>query len=54
MEITPEANARGTALPGANMELKVNATLKRPGAFVVSPIGSIDTAGHTIFQTRAQ
>jgi len=32
------------------MALKVNTTGKRPGIFVVAPIGSIDGAGHAIFQ----
>lgn len=34
------------------MTLKVNTTLKRPGIFVVAPIGSIDTAAHAIFQEK--
>ena len=34
------------------MALKVNTSLKRPGIFVVAPIGSIDTPGQTIFQEK--
>ena len=34
------------------MALKVNATIRRPGIFVVAPIGSIDAAGHAIFQEK--
>jgi anti-anti-sigma factor len=32
------------------MALKVNTAVRRPGIFVVAPIGSIDGAGHAIFQ----
>ena len=34
------------------MALKVNTAVKRPGIFVVAPIGSIDAAGQPIFQER--
>ena len=34
------------------MALKVNTSLKRPGIFVVAPIGSIDTASNPIFQEK--
>jgi len=34
------------------MALKVNTAIKRPGIFVVVPIGSIDAAGNTIFQEK--
>jgi hypothetical protein len=34
------------------MALKVNTAIRQAGIFVVSPIGSIDTAGHTIFQEK--
>jgi anti-anti-sigma factor len=34
------------------MALKVNTAIKRPGIFVVAPIGSIDSAGHVIFQEK--
>lgn len=34
------------------MALKVNTTGKRPGIFVVVPIGSIDAAGNRIFQEK--
>jgi anti-anti-sigma factor len=34
------------------MALKVNTAVKRPGIFVVAPIGSIDAAGHAVFQER--
>jgi anti-sigma B factor antagonist len=34
------------------MALKVNVTSRRPGVFVVAPIGSIDSAGHLLFQER--
>jgi len=34
------------------MALKVNTTIKRPGIFVVAPIGSIDAAGYAIFQEK--
>jgi anti-anti-sigma factor len=34
------------------MALKVNTAIKKPGVFVVAPIGSIDAAGHAIFQER--
>jgi anti-sigma B factor antagonist len=34
------------------MALKVNTALKRPGIFVVAPIGSIDAAGYVIFQEK--
>ena len=34
------------------MALRVNTAVRRPGIFVVAPIGSIDAAGHTIFQER--
>lgn len=34
------------------MALKVNTAIKRPGIFVVAPIGSIDAAGNAIFQER--
>lgn len=34
------------------MALKVNTTIRRPGIFVVTPIGAIDAAGHAIFQER--
>ena len=32
------------------MALKVNTAIKRPGIFMVAPIGSIDGAGYAIFQ----
>jgi anti-anti-sigma factor len=34
------------------MTLKVNTAIKRPGVFVVAPIGSIDAAGQPIFQEK--
>jgi anti-anti-sigma factor len=34
------------------MALKVNTAVKRPGIFVVAPIGSIDAAGNAVFQER--
>jgi len=34
------------------MALKVNTTVKRPGIFVVAPIGSIDAAGNAMFRDR--
>jgi anti-anti-sigma factor len=34
------------------MALKVNTAIKRPGVFVVAPIGSIDAAGQPIFQEK--
>jgi anti-anti-sigma factor len=34
------------------MALRVNTSIKRPGIFVVTPIGSIDTAGHAIFREK--
>jgi anti-anti-sigma factor len=34
------------------MALKVNTAVKRPGIFVVAPIGSIDASGNTIFQEK--
>ncbi len=34
------------------MALKVNTAIKRPGIFVVAPIGSIDAAGYAIFQEK--
>ncbi len=34
------------------MALKVNTAIKRPGIFVVVPIGSIDAGGNAIFQER--
>jgi anti-sigma B factor antagonist len=34
------------------MALKVNVTNRRQGVFVVAPIGSIDTAGHSLFQEK--
>jgi anti-anti-sigma factor len=34
------------------MALKVNTAIRRPGIFVVAPIGSIDAAGHAIFQEK--
>jgi anti-anti-sigma factor len=34
------------------MALKVNTIVKRPGIFVVAPIGSIDAAGNAIFRER--
>jgi len=34
------------------MALKVNTAIKRPGIFVVAPIGSIDATGQPIFQER--
>jgi anti-sigma B factor antagonist len=39
-------------LEGGNMALKVNTTVRRPGIFVVAPVGSIDAAGHAIFQEK--
>jgi anti-anti-sigma factor len=32
--------------------LKVNTAVKRPGVFVVAPIGSIDAAGNAMFRDR--
>ncbi len=32
------------------MALKVNTAIRRPGVFVVSPVGSIDAGAHPIFQ----
>ncbi len=34
------------------MALKVNTAIRQPGIFVVAPIGSIDSTGHTIFQEK--
>jgi anti-anti-sigma factor len=34
------------------MALRVNTAIKRPGIFIVAPIGSIDAAGHAIFQEK--
>ena len=34
------------------MALKVNTAIRRPGIFVVAPIGSIDAAGNAIFQEK--
>ncbi len=34
------------------MALKVNTAIRRPGIFVVAPIGSIDAAGHAVFQEK--
>ncbi len=34
------------------MTLKVNTSLKKPGIFVVAPIGAIDAAAHGIFQEK--
>jgi anti-sigma B factor antagonist len=34
------------------MALKVNTATRRPGIFVVAPIGSIDAAGHAVFQEK--
>jgi anti-sigma B factor antagonist len=34
------------------MALKINTAIRRPGIFVVAPIGSIDAAGNTIFQEK--
>jgi anti-anti-sigma factor len=34
------------------MALKVNTAVKRPGIFVVAPIGSIDAAGYATFQEK--
>jgi len=34
------------------MVLKINTAIKRPGIFVVAPIGSIDAAGYAIFRER--
>ena len=34
------------------MALKVNTSLKKPGIFVIAPIGSIDTASNPIFQEK--
>jgi anti-sigma B factor antagonist len=34
------------------MALKVNTSLKKPGIFVVAPIGSIDTGSNLIFQEK--
>jgi anti-anti-sigma factor len=34
------------------MALKVNTSLKKPGIFVVAPIGSIDTGSNPIFQEK--
>jgi len=34
------------------MALKVTTAVKRPGVFVVAPIGSIDAAGHAMFRDR--
>jgi len=34
------------------MALKVNTAIRRPGIFVVVPIGSIDAGGNAIFQER--
>jgi anti-anti-sigma factor len=34
------------------MALKMNTALRRPGIFVVAPIGSIDAAGNAIFQEK--
>jgi anti-anti-sigma factor len=36
------------------MTLKVNTSLKKPGIFVLAPVGSIDTAGNPIFQEKAE
>jgi len=34
------------------MALIVNTVIKRPGIFTVTPIGSIDTPGHVVFQEK--
>lgn len=34
------------------MALKVNTAIKRPGIFVIAPIGSIDAAGHAVFHEK--
>ena len=34
------------------MALKINTAIRRPGIFVVTPIGSIDATGHAIFQEK--
>jgi len=34
------------------MALKVNTSLKKPGIFVVAPVGSIDTGSNAIFQEK--
>lgn len=34
------------------MALRVNTATKRPGIFVLAPIGSIDTVGHPVFQEK--
>jgi anti-anti-sigma factor len=47
----PHSNGETTP-PGGYMALKVNTTIKRPGIFVVAPIGSIDAAGYGIFQEK--
>ncbi|MGE5257775.1 MAG: STAS domain-containing protein [Hyphomicrobiales bacterium] len=36
------------------MALKVNTSLKKPGIFVVAPIGSIDTSSNPIFQEKTE
>ena len=34
------------------MALKVNASLKKPGIFIVAPVGSIDTNSHKLLQEK--
>ena len=34
------------------MAIKVNTAIKKPGIFVVAPIGSIDATGHALFQEK--
>ncbi len=34
------------------MAIKINTAIKRPGIFVVAPIGSIDAASHAIFDEK--
>jgi anti-anti-sigma factor len=36
------------------MALKVKVEKRRPGVFVVAPIGSIDAAGHSLFQAKVK
>jgi anti-anti-sigma factor len=38
--------------PEATMALKVTTTLKKPGVFVVSPVGSIDTTSYSILDEK--
>ena len=36
------------------MALKVTTALKKPGVFVVAPVGSIDTTSHRILEEKVE